>query len=176
MAVHDLARDGDGVAVEPLQQVLPADQAEPLAVAVIGEGEHHVGAAAHELLVKLLHHFGVVDHHFGHIASRLEVAAPLHLEQVAAAVDDRLSGGQAFHERSGHDRPPLSSLRESLTGPARAISRFPTRMRLFASRAVVSKRHAPGPEPPSGARAIKAAAGRFASPGAFLKMNIHFLI
>jgi len=113
MAVHDLARDGNGVAVEPLQQVLPADQTEPLTVAVIGKGEHHVRAAAHELLVKLLYHFGVVDHHFGHIASRLEVAAPLHLEQVAAAVNDRLTGGQAFHERSGHDRPPLSACGEA---------------------------------------------------------------
>ena len=113
MAQGDLAGNGDGVAVEPLQQVLPADQAQSLAVAVVGEGEHHVGAAAREFLVKLLDDFRMVDHHFGHIGPRLEVAAPLHLEQVAAAVDDRLSGGQAFHERSGHDRPPLSAWRKA---------------------------------------------------------------
>ena len=112
MAVHDPAGNGDGVAVQPLEQMFPADQAEPLAVAVIGEGEHHIGAAAHQLLMKLLDHFRVVDHDFGHIAPRLQIAAPLHLEEVAAAVDDRLSGGQAFGKRSGHGRPPLFAERK----------------------------------------------------------------
>ena len=113
MAVHDLAGDGDGVPVEPLQQVFPADEAQSLAVAVIGEGEHHIRAAAHQLLVKLLDDLRMVDHHFGRIGARRQVAAPLHLEEVAAAVNDRLPGGHAFRERSGHGRPPLFAERKA---------------------------------------------------------------
>ena len=113
MAVDDPAGDGDGIAVELLQQVFPADKAQSLAVAVIGEGEHHIRTAAHQLLVQLLDDLRMVDHDFRHIAAGRKVAAPFHLEEVAAAVDDSLPGRQAFSKRSGHGRPLLFAERRA---------------------------------------------------------------
>jgi hypothetical protein len=68
-----------------LQQVLFADQPQLLAMGVVGERLHHVGAGVHELAVKLRHLLGMVEHHLRHEAAGLQVAAPLQLEQVASA-------------------------------------------------------------------------------------------
>ena len=56
-------------------------------VAVVGEGLDHVGARVHELAVQLLDDLGVVQDDLGDERPRLEVPAPLALEEVALGAD-----------------------------------------------------------------------------------------
>jgi len=89
---RDLPGDGEGLAVHLLQQVLFADDAQLLAVRVIGKGLDHVGARVHELAVQAAHYLGVVEHDLRDKGAGLEVAAPLALEEVSFRADDRALG------------------------------------------------------------------------------------
>ena len=74
--------------VEGLEHVLPADDAQLLAMGVIGEGLDDVRAGVDEITVELRHDFGVLEHHLGDIGARLEVPTALALEQVALRTDE----------------------------------------------------------------------------------------
>ena len=77
-----------GVAVERLEVVLAADRAQLVAVAVVGERDHHVGAGAQHLPVQPANGVGEVEHHLGDERPGLQEAAALELEQVALGADD----------------------------------------------------------------------------------------
>ena len=78
-----VAGDRERVAVQALEVALAADLAELRAVPVVGERDHHVGAAAQELAVQLAHGVRVVEDDLGDVRAALQVAAALELEQVA---------------------------------------------------------------------------------------------
>ena len=78
-----LLRDAQRVPVERLEVLLPSDHPQLLAVAVIGEGDHHLGAGAEELPMKLAYGVGKVEHRLRHERSTLHVAASLQLEEVS---------------------------------------------------------------------------------------------
>ena len=74
--------------VERLEVVLAPDRAQLLAVAVVGERDHHLGAGAEHLAMELPHGLGEVEHDLRHERPGLEVAAPLELEQVTLGSQD----------------------------------------------------------------------------------------
>ena len=71
------ALDGDGLGdverttVDRLEILLAADHAKFLAVRVIGKRLDHVRSGVHEVAMKLLHDFGMVEHDLGHESARL---------------------------------------------------------------------------------------------------------
>ena len=110
--VRHLLRDLQRLAVERLEDVLLADDLELLAMAVIGERLDHVGAGAHELAVELAHRLGGVEHDLRHVRPRLEVAAPLQLEQIALGADHRPLGQPLQQSFPGHRALPCLPSRE----------------------------------------------------------------
>ena len=84
-----VAGDLQRLAVDLLERVLLADQPQLLAVGVVGEGLDDVRAGVHELAVQLRHQLRVLEHDLGDERARLQVAAPLELEEVALGADDR---------------------------------------------------------------------------------------
>ena len=97
--VGDFRRNRQGVAVERLQQRLLADDAQLLAMAVVGEGLDHVGAGVDEIAVQLAHQIGMLEHDFGHEGAGLQIAAPLELEEIAFGADDRPRGEAVYQSR-----------------------------------------------------------------------------
>ena len=82
-----LARDPERVSVQRLEIVLAADRAHLLAMAVVRERDHDLGAGPQELAVQLADGVGEVEHDLGHIRPALEIAAPLELEQIALGTE-----------------------------------------------------------------------------------------
>src|SRR3990172_2751902 len=104
-----LTREAKGLAVERLEIVLAADGAELLAVAVVGEGDHDLGAGAEELAVELPHRVGEVEDYLGHVRPALQVAAALELEEVALGAEDGVAR-KSFDKRAhGSASLPSSS-------------------------------------------------------------------
>src|SRR6185437_15869941 len=75
-----------------LEILLAADEAQLLAMPVIGEGLDDVGAGMHELAVELLDELRVLQYHLRHEGTGLEIAAPLELEEIALGADHRTGG------------------------------------------------------------------------------------
>ena len=69
--------------------VLAADDPQLLAVRVVGERLDDVRARVDELAVQLGHLLRVLEHDLGDERARLQVAAPLELEEVALGADHR---------------------------------------------------------------------------------------
>ena len=88
---------GQRRAVHRLEIVLPADQPQFFAMRVIGEGLDHVGAGAQEIAMQVLDLLGEVEHDLRHVGARLQVAAPLQLEEVALGANHR-SRGKPFEK------------------------------------------------------------------------------
>src|SRR5438128_12663432 len=68
--------------------MLLADDAQLLAVRVVGEGLDDVRAGVHELAVQLRDHLGMLEHDLGHVGAGLQLAASLALEEIALRADD----------------------------------------------------------------------------------------
>ncbi len=84
-----LGGDGQGLPVERLEDALLADHPQLLAVTVVRERLHHVGAGVHELPVQTLDDLGVLQHDLGDERACLQVSPALALEEVALGADDR---------------------------------------------------------------------------------------
>src|ERR687886_154184 len=65
-----------------ISRTIAPDHPQLLSVAVVGEGDHHLGAGPGELAVELAHCLGKVEHDLRDVGAALEVAASLQLEQV----------------------------------------------------------------------------------------------
>jgi hypothetical protein len=74
------------LAVERFQVAFAAHRLELLAVAIVGQGDHHFGAGAQELAVQLPERIGIIQHDFGDERA-FDVAAPLELENVAFSAE-----------------------------------------------------------------------------------------
>ena len=81
--------DRQRLPVHLLQQVLLADHSQLFAMRVVGEGLDHVRPGMDELAVELRHEIRMLQDHLGHIRPRLQVAAPLELEEIPFGADDR---------------------------------------------------------------------------------------
>jgi hypothetical protein len=115
----DLVGDADRLAVHLLEVAVTPDVLELLAVRVVGERDHDVGAGAEELAVQLPHGVGRVEDHLRHVRSRLHVSAAFQLEDVAFGADDDAFGeallqgplrrtahrGRSSSKRAGSNRP-----------------------------------------------------------------------
>ena len=108
----DVARELQRLPVERLEQVLLADDAQLLAVAVVGEGLDHVRAGVGELAVQARDHLGVVEHHGGHEGAGLQVAAALAFEEVALGADDGAGGESVEKSGRAHGAIPLHPAQE----------------------------------------------------------------
>ena len=100
----DLVRDADGLPVHQLEVVAAADVAQLLAVGVVGQRHHDVGAGPQELAVQLPQRVRRIEDHLGHVRAGLDVAAAFELEDVALAADDHAVGeplGEAAGGRTG---------------------------------------------------------------------------
>ncbi len=107
----DRAGDAERCAVHGHQVLLPADDAQLLAVHVVGQRLGDIGAGVHEVHVQLFNHLRVLEEHLGHEGTRLQVAAPLELEQVAFRADHRPLGQAREQVAFGAlrlRRPPLA--------------------------------------------------------------------
>src|SRR5690349_12267247 len=87
--------------VHRLQVALAAHVTQLLPVRVVGQRHHHVRARAQELAMQLTHGVRVVEYHLGHERARLDVAAPLQLEDVALGAE-YWPGRQPVHDRRAH--------------------------------------------------------------------------
>src|SRR6201985_3326282 len=90
--------------VHRLQVALAAHVTQLLPVRVVGQRHHHVRARAQELAMQLTHGVRVVEYHLGHERARLDVAAPLQLEDVALGAEHRARTLilQPVHDRRAH--------------------------------------------------------------------------
>src|SRR5207249_218065 len=113
--------DRERLPVQLLEQVLLADDAHLLAVRVVGERLDDVGARTEEVAVELGDDLGMVEHDLRDERSRLDVAAPLELEEIALGADDR-AALQAFEEAVAH-RSIMSARTARARGPARGPGR-----------------------------------------------------
>ncbi len=85
----DLLRDRERLPVELLEQMLLSDDPHLLAVRVVRERLHDVGARVHEVAVQLRDDLGMVEHDLGDERAGLQIAAPLELEKIALGTDHR---------------------------------------------------------------------------------------
>ena len=83
------------------RSLLPADDPQLRAVRVVRERLDHVRAGVDEVSVELLDEIGVFEDHLRHEGARLEIAAPLELEEVPLGADDG-PGGEPL-EKTGPD-------------------------------------------------------------------------
>ena len=88
-------------AVHLLQRVLLADDTELLAMGVVGEGQHDVGACVQEVAVELSHDLRVLQNRLRHVGAGGEITATLDLEQIALGADD------------GSSRQPFAQIRSA---------------------------------------------------------------
>ena len=110
----DLLRDRERLPVELLEQVLLPDDPHLLAVRVVRERLHDVGARVHEVAVQLRDDLGMVEHDLGHERAGLQVAAPLELEEIALGADHRALV-EPLEEPFAHE-PIMSERTSSTTG------------------------------------------------------------
>src|SRR5205823_7610247 len=107
-----LPGDGQGLAVQRLQEMLFADDAQLLAVGVVGEGLDDVGARVHEVAVDLPHHLGMLEHDLGYESAGLQVPALLAREEIAFRANDGAACESLEKAKRGlgrvvsHGRPP----------------------------------------------------------------------
>src|SRR6185437_2598433 len=88
----DLLGDLERLPVDLLEILLAADDAQLLAMRVIGEGLDDVRAGMDELAMELGDQIGVLEHHFGDEGAGLQIAASLELEEIALGADHRPGG------------------------------------------------------------------------------------
>jgi len=80
--------------------------------------DHHVRPRPQELPVQLAHRVREVEHHLGDERARLDVAAPLQLEDVPLSAEHR-AGPQPVHDRQWHKATPSAA---NLAGVKRPMS------------------------------------------------------
>jgi hypothetical protein len=85
----DLLCNFQRVAVERLQQVFLSDHAHLFPMGVIGEGLDDIGARVHELTMKFVYLFRMLEDNLRNVRPGLDVAPALELEQVSLRADDR---------------------------------------------------------------------------------------
>ena len=90
--VRDTLRDRERAAVHLLEQVLLPDDAELLAMRVVGERLDDVRARMHELAVELRDEPGLLEHDLRDERTRLQIPAALELEEVPLRADHRPLG------------------------------------------------------------------------------------
>ena len=112
----DLLRDRERLPVELLEEMLLADDPHLLAVRVVRERLHDVGARVHEVAVQLRDDLGMIEHDLGNERARLHIAAPLELEEVALGADD---GAVARAARGALRSRAPSCQSEPARGPVR---------------------------------------------------------
>jgi hypothetical protein len=78
----DIFGQPDRLAVERFQVAFTANRLELLAVAIVGQSNHHFCTGAQEL-AQLPERIGIIQHDFGDERAGLDIAAPLELEDVA---------------------------------------------------------------------------------------------
>ena len=100
VTLHHAPGDTHGLAVQGFQQVLLPDQPQLFPVAVVGEGQHDVGSGTGELGVQFFKRVRMLQHHLGHVGPGLQIAAPFHLEEVTAGVQDGIVAVQPIQERT----------------------------------------------------------------------------
>ena len=119
-----LARDGlrdvERAAVDRLEVALAADDAQLLAMRVVGERLDDVRARVDEVAMELRHDLRMLEHDLGHERAGLQVAAPLELEDVAFGADDgalveALRAGRVGARRSGHGDGSIGGGRRART-------------------------------------------------------------
>ena len=88
MLGSDIAGDLQRLAVDRLEVVLAADQRQLLAVGVVRERLDDVGTSVDELPVQLGDERRLLEDDLRHERPRLQVAAPLELEEVPLGADD----------------------------------------------------------------------------------------
>jgi len=86
----DLMRKPQGASVQRLKELFLADEPKLLPVPVIRKCLDDVRARVDELPIKLLESFRVVEHYFGDEGTRLQIATPLQLKQIALGADDAI--------------------------------------------------------------------------------------
>ena len=103
-----LLGERERVFVERLEQVLFADNAQFVAVAVISESDHHIRSGAQMLAVQLQDRVGMLQHDFGHKRARLQIAAPLQFEKITLGANHR--GGLQTLDQSSHFLSPFCAV------------------------------------------------------------------
>ena len=114
----DLVGDPDGLAVQLLELALPPDVLELLAVRVVGERDHDVGAGPQELPVQLPQRVRLVQDHLGDVRTGLDVTPAFEFEDVPLGPDDRTLGeaiGQRATDGAAHDDTPSGAVDEEAT-------------------------------------------------------------
>src|SRR6185436_2861352 len=111
----DRLGDRERLPVHCLELMLAADDAQFLAMRIIGEGFDDVGSRVDEIAVDLRDDLGMIEHRFRHESARLHVTAALELEQVTFGAAAR-TVGEAFDE-------PLALLYRAASGFDRAFGR-----------------------------------------------------
>ena len=91
-APRDLPGDAKRRAIDPGEVFLAAHHPQLGAVGVVGEGLDHIRARVDELAVERLHQIRPIEHDLRHIGARLQISAPLELEQIPFGADHRPSG------------------------------------------------------------------------------------
>ena len=86
--VRHATRDRERIAVHRLEQIFLADQTQLFAVGIIGKRLDDVGARTGKIAMKLAHHIRLFEHDLRHERARLNIAAPLQLEEVALGTND----------------------------------------------------------------------------------------
>jgi hypothetical protein len=100
---RDLLGDLERRLVDRLEILFAADDAQLLAVGVVGAGLDDVGAGMDEVAMELDERLGMLDHDLGHEGAGLQIAAALELEDIAFRADDG-AVGEAFEQVLGHGR------------------------------------------------------------------------
>ncbi len=97
MLLGDFFGDFERLPVDLLEILLPSDDAQLLAMRIVGERLDDVRAGMDELAMKLGDQVRMLKHDFRHEGPGLQVATPLELEQIALGADHR-PGGKPFEE------------------------------------------------------------------------------
>ena len=115
----DLPSDTDGRAVDLVHLAGQPHRRELVVARVEGHRLQHLGTRAQELAVELREGVRMLDHHLGRERARLDVAALLELEQVAAVAEDGAIG-ESFEDASWHGWNLLVDVREPQPRASRA--------------------------------------------------------
>ena len=86
----DLVGDAHGGPVHLFEVPLTTDYLQLLAVGVIGQGDHDLGAGTQELAVQLDHRLWRVENDLGNVRPGLDVAAALEFEDVTLGAEDHV--------------------------------------------------------------------------------------
>ena len=120
-----LLRDGERLPVERLELAFPADDAQLLAVRVVGQRLDDLRAGVDEVAVELRDDLRMLEHGLGDECARLQVPTPLELEDVALGTDHRATVEALDEPRPvrfrGHPSTPFLVSQPRRTRPRRAI-------------------------------------------------------